>query len=142
MSSEPYDSLPKIRVKDRYDEVFAVEIDGWCYGISNFPGEISAPLVYRIVKELNTAFREAIEHHYAFDLLELSAKIARAAKYLVDEKEIAFCILAQFPEPEAFEQGAQYVLAEIVDQVERSYGGAIERLKAKWAWERTQKNAA
>jgi hypothetical protein len=142
MATDSQNSKPQIRIKNRYDEVFAVEIDGWCYGISNFPGDISAPLVYRIVKELGTAFREAIEHHYAFDILELANKISYATKYRVDEKEVVFCILAQFPEPAEFDEGGQYVLAQMVDQVERTHGGAIERLRKKWAWERERKQAA
>ena len=125
-------------VKDRYDEIFKIEIDGWCYGLTNFPGEIFPGLVHRVVKELGFCFQEAIDHHYVFDVIEVSKKFSKAAKYLIHEKEIAFSILSQLPNPTALEEDAQFVMAQIIDQAERTYGGALERLQKKWGWEKRQ----
>jgi hypothetical protein len=124
-----------IKVKDRYDEVFEIEIDGWCYGITNFPGEVSSGLVHRVIRELTDVFRAAIEHNYVFNILNIADRISKAAKYLIDEREITFSILAQLPNPVTINEDQQFVLAQIIDQAEQAYGGAIERLEKKWAWE-------
>lgn len=128
-----------LKVLDRYDEIFEIEIDGWCYGVTNFPGEVSAGLVHRVIRELTDVFRTAIEHNYVFNILSVSDKISKAAKYLIDEREITFSILAQLPNPVTITEDQQFILAQIVDQAEQAYGGAIERLEKKWAWE-TKKN--
>ena len=125
-----------VDVIDRYDEIFEVEIDGWCYGITNYPGEIFAGLVHRILKELSETFRAAVEHNVIFDILDVSLKFSRAAKYLVDEREICFSILAQLPNPSELNEDSQFVLAQIIDQAEQAYGGAVERLEKKWALEK------
>lgn len=125
--------------KDRYDEVFQVEVEGWCYGITNYPGEVFPGLVHRIIKELAPSFRAAVEHHVVFDLLDISLKFSRAAKYLVDEREICFSILGQMPHPSSLDPDAQYVMAQIIDQAEQAYGGALERLEKLWAIEKSTK---
>jgi len=125
-----------IPVKDGYDEIFKIEMDGWCYGIQNYPGEIFPGLIHAVVRELGAGFKLAIEHNYAFNVLELSAKLSKAAKYLVHEKEIAFSVMAQLPIPTELSEEGQFVLAQIIDPVEQAYGGVIERLQRKWALER------
>ena len=130
-----------MEVIDRYDEIFAIEVDGWCYGIQNYPGEVFPGLVHAVVRELRPGFKKAIEHNVAFDVLKVSKGISRAAKYLVHEKEIAFSILAQLPTPLELDEDGQYVMAMIIDQVEQTYGGALERLQRKWAFDK-EKHAA
>lgn len=125
-------------VKDSYDEVFKVEMEGWCYGIANYPGEIFPGLVHRVIKELGPSFREAIEHHLVFNVIETSQKFSKSAKYLINDKEIAFSILSTLPNPSVLDEDAQFIMAQIIDQVERAYGGALDRLQKKWGWERRQ----
>ena len=129
-----------MEVKDRFDEIFEIEMDGWCYGIEKYPGEVFAGLIHAVVKELAVSFKAAIEHNYAFDALKLARKVSKAAKYLVHEKEIAFSILAQFPNPVGLTEEGQFVMAQIIDQVEQEYGGALSRLQRKWNIE-NQKNS-
>lgn len=124
-----------LKVKDRFDEVFEIEIEGWCYGITNFPGEVSSGLVHRVIRELTDVFFAAITHNYAFNILSVAERLSRAAKFLVDEREITFSILAQLPNPIVISEEQQFILAQIVDQAEQAYGGAVERLERKWAWE-------
>jgi hypothetical protein len=131
-----------MKVKDKYDEVFGVEIDGWCYGITHYPGEIHASLIHRVIKELRDSFKLAVEHNVIFNVLELSARFSRAAKYLVPEREIAFSVLAQLPNPAVLDEDAQFVLAQIIDQVEQTYGNALAPLQRKWRFEKEQKRAA
>jgi len=121
-----------------FEEIFRVEIDGWCYGIANYPGEIFPGLVHRVVKELANSFKSAIEHGLIFDILDISLKLSRAAKYLVDEREICFSILAQLPNPASLNEEAQYALAQVIDQAEQAHGGALERLEKKWNLEKKQ----
>jgi hypothetical protein len=123
-------------VKDRYDEVFSVEIDGWCYGITKYPGEVFPALVHSVVKELGPSFRTAIEANHVFDILDIATRLSRAAKYLVDEREIAFSMLSQLPSPHLLGEEAQFVLAQVIDQVEQAYGGALDRLERKWNLEK------
>jgi len=123
-------------VKDKFDEVFEIEMAGWCCGIEKYPGEIFSGLIHAVIKELESSFRAAVEHNYAFNILDLSSRISKAAKYLVHEKEIAFSILARLPNPTTLSgEEAQYTLARIIDQVEQAYGGALERLQRKWSLE-------
>lgn len=124
-----------VSVKGKYDEVFQIEMEGWAYGLSNYPGEVFPELVFRVIRELETSFISAIEHHYAFNLIEVATLFSRSAKYLVHEKDIVFCILSLFPSPARFDEDGQFVMAQIIDQAEQAYGGAIERLEKKWKWE-------
>jgi len=128
-----------LQVRDKFDEIFSIEIDGWCYGIQNYPGEIFPGLVHAVIRELRGSLKAAVEHNLVFDLLLISKNMSKAAKYLVHEKEIAFSILAQLPHPHDLDEDGQFVLAQIVDQVEQEYGGAIERLQRKWISDRDQR---
>ncbi len=121
---------------DRFSEIFAVEIDGWCYGIANYPGEIYPELVHRVIKELRESFRVAIEHGVMFDILDIAGKISKASKYLVGEKEAAYSILAQLPNPARLPEDQMYTMASIIDKVEAVYGGTLEKLQRKWVVER------
>ena len=118
--------------KDRFGEVFDIEMDGWCDGIEKYPGEVFSGLVHTIIRELGESFRLALEHGYVFDILALSKKISKSAKYLVHEKEIAFSILANFPHPRSLSEEGQFTMAQIVQQVDDAYGGAVERFVHKW----------
>lgn len=127
-----------MKVLDRFDEIFSIEIDGWCYGIQNYPGEIFPGLVHAVVRELMPSFRAAIDHNVVFDILALSKKMCRATNFRVKEKEIAFGVLAHLPNPSELDENGQYILAQIIDQVEQAYGGALERLQRKWAQDRRE----
>jgi hypothetical protein len=119
-------------VKDRYDEVFQIEIDGWCFGITNYPGEISPAIVHQVVRELGIGFHIAIEHNVVFSIIDIAAKFQQAARYLVHEKEIAFSIIAQLPNPHLLDEERQCVLGMIIDKVDQVYPGALEFYYNRW----------
>jgi len=123
-------------VKNRYDEIFEVEVDGWCYGLSQFQGEIQPAIVFRVVGELAVSFHAAVSNNVIFDVIDVATRLSKAAKYLVHEKEITFAILAQLPSPSLLNDEGKFVLAQVVDQIEQAYGGALERLQKKWIWEK------
>ncbi|MEZ4753127.1 MAG: hypothetical protein R3A13_02315 [Bdellovibrionota bacterium] len=119
-------------VRDHFNEYFDIEMDGWVHGITNYPGEVYKELVHTIIRELKPAFEQSITHFYAFDIVSISLRFSKAAKYLIHEKEVAFCILAQFPHPQQLDEDSQFIMAQIIDQVEHEWGGAVERLNRKW----------
>jgi hypothetical protein len=123
-------------IKNRYDEIFEVEIDGWCYGLSHFQGEIHPAVVFRVVGELSVSFKAAVENNVIFDVIDVATRLSKAAKYLVHEKEITFSILAHLPSPSSLDDDGKFILGQLVDQIEQAYGGALERLQKKWIWEK------
>ena len=124
-----------IPVRDQYDVVFKHEIDSYAEGLEHYPGEIFPELVFRVVRDLEESFVAAINHNYAFDILAVGRQLARSAKFLVHEKDLIFCILSVLPPPSSFNEEGQYILGQIIDVVERTHGGAMERLNKKWRWE-------
>ncbi|MCB0339447.1 MAG: hypothetical protein KDD53_07580 [Bdellovibrionales bacterium] len=119
---------------EKYLEAFNIEIDAWCYGITQYPGEIYPSLVHAILKELTPTLAWALEHGVVFNLVEVSEKISKAAKYLVHHKEVAFSLLARFPAPHELKtEDEMYTLAAILDMVEKTHQGAIERMEKRWA---------
>ena len=121
-----------VEIKDGFDEIFSIEMDGWCYGIQNYPGEIFPGLIHAVVKELAPSFKAAIDHNYVFNIIGLSQKISKAAKFLIHEKEVCYSVLAQLPHPHGLDEDAQFILAQVIDQAEQTYGGVLERMKRKW----------
>jgi hypothetical protein len=119
-------------VKNRYDEVFEIEIDGWCFGLNNYPGEISAPVIHRIIRELATSFQAAIEHNVVFNVIKIAGKFAEASRFLIHEQEIAMAIMAQLPNPATLFEEQQCVLGLVIDQVEQAYPGALESFYKRW----------
>lgn len=128
-------------VLNGYNRIFDIEMDGWCYGIEKYPGEIFPGLVHGVIRELGPSFVAGLEHNYVFDILELATKFSKAAKYLIHEKELAFSILAQFPPPSMLSEDGQFAMAQVIDQVEQKYGGALERLQRKWIYDKKRKAA-
>lgn len=121
-----------------YEEVFNLEIEAICYALTNYPGEIYDTLFYMCVRDLKNSFRAAIESNVTFDVIDIASRLSRAAKYLVDERDISFEILNLLPQPRTLSEDAQFVMAQIIDQVEQTYGGALEHVEKKWATERRQ----
>jgi hypothetical protein len=119
-------------VINRYDEVFQIEMDGWCFGITNYPGEVSAQVVHRIIRELASSFQAAIEHNVVFDILDLATNFSVAARCLVQPQEIAYGIIAQLPNPANLHGDQQYVLGMVIDKVEQKYPGVLEMFYKRW----------
>jgi hypothetical protein len=119
-------------VKDRYDEVFDIEIDGWVFGLTNYPGEISPQIIHRIIRELATSFHLAIDHNVVFNPLHIAARFSEAARFLIHEQEIVMAIVAQLPNPATLADEQQCVLGMIIDQVEQAYPGALTSFYDRW----------
>jgi hypothetical protein len=120
------------QVKDKYDEIFEIEIECWCYGLIKFPGDLTPPLVHRVIRELEPILRAAIDHSYIFDLHKTTAQIYNSTAHIVSEKEICFSLLSHLPMPYVLTEDGQYVVAQILDQAELRYQGVLERLEKRW----------
>lgn len=123
----------------RYASVYPVEVECWCFGISNFPGQLYPKLIHRVVKEMSPTFRAAIDNGYVFDVFDTAKKIYAACAGILQEKQIVFAILANLPLAFELEEESQYILAQIIDQVEQEYGGVIEQMEDLWRRERLKK---
>ena len=123
----------------KFAETFTLEIEAWSYGLKNFPGEMSSALVYAVLRELVPLFHAAVRHSHVFNVVQTAENISRAAKYLICPQEIAFAVLVVLPNPMDLNEDEQYTLAQIVDQAEQEWGGALERLDRKWRWEREKR---
>lgn len=125
----------------RYASVFPVEVECWCFGISNFPGQLYPKLIHRVIKEMSPTFRAAIDNSYVFDVFDTAKKVYLASAGIIPEKQIVFSILANLPMAFELEEESQFILAQIIDQVEKVYGGVIDQMEELWRRERLRKKS-
>ena len=125
----------------RYASVFPVEIECWCFGISNFPGQLYPKLIHRVIKEMSPTFRAAIDNGYVFDIFDTAKKIFQSSAGIIPEKQIVFSILANLPLAFELEEESLFVLAQVIDQVEKVYGGVIDQMEELWRRERLKKKS-
>ncbi len=119
----------------RYASVFPIEVECWCYGMINFPGQLYPKLVHRVVKEMSPIFKAAIESLFAFDLFDTAKKISEASKQIVTERQAVFAILANLPMPAELEEDSLHTLGQVIDQAEKEYGGVLEQMEELWKHE-------
>jgi hypothetical protein len=131
-----------IRERATYKRLFPIEIQSWQEAISKFDGEVNDELVYDCLDLVFPAFRKAIECGVIFDVMEVAGLFSRAAKYLVDERMIAFKILASLPDPLGLAEDERMVLSAITERVEVRYKGTVAYLERKWALERKRAQVA
>lgn len=105
-------------------EVFDVEIEGWCYGLRNYPGEVYTELVSSVLDEVSPCFKAALEIGLAFDVLKIAEKFVEATHYIVDHYTITKLICQKLPNPNKMDDEDElYVIAEILDKIEKQYVG-------------------
>lgn len=116
----------------RYASVFPVEVECWCYGMTNFPGQLYPKLVHRVVREMSPIFKAAIDSCYIFDLLDTAKKLSDSSGQVVTEKQAVYAILANLPMPHELDEDALNTLGQIIDQAEKFYGGVLEQMEELW----------
>jgi hypothetical protein len=131
------DRLSSAEETKRYAAVFPIEVECWCYGLTNFPGQLYPKLVHRVIKEMSPIFRAAIECCYAFELIETAKKISECSKQVVTERQAVFAILANLPQPYDLDEDSLMTLGQIVDQAEQAYGGVLEQMEELWRREKS-----
>lgn len=115
-----------------YKEILKIELEGWCYGIANYPGEMHSNLIHRIIEELRPTFYRAMNEKVEIDFLKLASKLAQASKYCVDEKELVVSMLGHLPNPSNLDdESAEYVRSAI-DKVKKTFPDIEEILRLKW----------
>jgi hypothetical protein len=119
-------------VAKRYAAVFPVEVECWCYGLTNFPGQLYPKLVHRVIKEMAPIFRSAIESSFVFELIETAKKISDCSNQVVTERQAVFAILANLPQPYDLDEDSLMTLGQVVDQAEQAYGGVLEQMEELW----------
>ncbi len=120
-------------MENSFEEIFNVELDCWCYGISHTNEKVDQRVIHQVIKSFSPVIHEAIEHLYVIDIAATAKKILKSSKCkTIQEKEIAFSILSQLPMPAELSREQYDVLITIVNQVEDIYAGAFSRLQKKW----------
>jgi len=115
-----------------YQDVFNIEVNGWCHGIAQYPGEISQALVFSAVQALGASFRKAILEKVAIDIVDIASRLSKSSKYLVSEQDIILRILANFPHPSSVDEESRQIMLKILEQVDRKFKGIKSLLELKW----------
>ena len=115
-----------------FEEIFEIELDCWCYGLQRVNREIDSSVLHKVIKEFAPVLLKSIQHLYVCDLIETSRRLTSAARCKVSQKEITFYILSYLPSPSELTEEQSATLQKIVDGVEKTYGGAVQRLEKRW----------
>ncbi len=121
--------------KKPFSELLKIELEGWCYGIANYPGEITAPIIHRIIEELQPSLLRAMEEGVEIDFYKLASKISQAAKYIVDEREIVTSLLMNFPNPKYLSPTVKDYFEKALDKVSKVFPEVIQILEMKWRFD-------
>lgn len=119
------------KIKNKYNEVFEVELKCWCYGLTQLKSEMHPAIVHRVIKEFGSVWREAVQNYFVVDFRDAVGRLHEAARKVISEKEIAFSLLLQFPTPDELNEDQAFVLAQILDQAETAFPGAIKRFERR-----------
>lgn len=113
-------------------EIFAVELDGWLYGLKAFPGKIYPALVQQVVKELAPALTEAMKAGVEIDFIKIANKFLAVASGVVTERAIIHHLLVQLPDPRDLDEERQYLLAIALNKVENKFPGSVASAQQIW----------
>ena len=117
---------------ESYKEIFEIEMHCWCLGLYRNKDTLDVKVLNRVIKEFAPIIKEAIENLYPFDILDITNRFLAASKCKASQQEVAFYILSMLPNPSQFSNDQRNVLIKIVENLEKKYSGAFERLEKKW----------
>jgi hypothetical protein len=120
-----------------FEKAFRLEVDSWCYGLANLQETILPGVVHRVIKELSPILKKSLEEGYALSISEAAQALEVACGKVVPEKEIAFALIAQLPDPKVLNATGKEVFALIIAQAERKYGKVVQRVKEKFQLEKS-----
>ncbi|MCS6961053.1 MAG: hypothetical protein NZT61_00920 [Deltaproteobacteria bacterium] len=118
-----------------FKEILKIELEGWCYGISNYPGEIHAGLIHRIIQELQGTICRAMEEDVEIDFVKLGTKIAQASRYMVDEREVTFSLLCQLPNPNYLDGKEQQYVRRAIQKACETFPEIEQMMELKWKFD-------
>ena len=132
MSSSTYDK-----------KTFDNEIESWCYGLRNYPGEIYTELISALFDEIAPSFHEMIKTGQPFNVLEIAEKFVEASHYIIDHYTITKLICQKFPNPNNLtDMDMLYTIAQMLDEIEKQYVGFQEVMERFWNSTPTPQEAA
>lgn len=116
-------------------DIFDLEIQAWCYGLKNYPGEIYTDLVAAVLDEVAPCFKEALKSKLQISVIDIADKFVEASHYIVDHYTITKLICQKFPNPNdlADDMDELYLIANILDEIEGRYVGFHTVMENYWA---------
>ncbi len=115
-----------------YQENFQTIISAYAAGIRSYPGEVYDELIYIFLKDLEPMFVEALKYEYAFDILDIAEKFCEAGMFRLSPEGVVDTLLSLFPHPSALNVVEQDTLIKILELVDRTLPGTIERIQYEW----------
>jgi hypothetical protein len=114
-------------------EIFAVELEGWLYGLKAFPGKMYPALVQQVIKELAPALGSAMAAGVEIDFIAIARKFLASANGVITERAIIHHLLVQLPNPRQLNEELQYKLAISLNAVEVKFPGVVSSAQKAWA---------
>lgn len=116
-------------------DIFDLEIQAWCYGLKNFPGEIYTDLVAAVLDEVAPCFREALKSNLKINVVDIAEQFVEASHYIVDHYTITKLICQKFPNPNELSEDMDelYAIANILDEIEGQYVGFHTVMENFWS---------
>ncbi len=115
-----------------YQENFQIVISAYAAGIRSYPGEVYDELIYIFIKDLEPMFIEALKFEYAFDILEIAEKFCEAGMFRLSPEGVVDTLLSLFPHPSELSMMEQDTLIAMLEIVDRSLPGTVERMQWEW----------
>ena len=123
-------------------DIFDLDIQAWCYGLKNYPGQINTDLVAAVLNEVAPCFKEALKANLQFRVVDIAEQFVEASHYVVDHYTITKLICQSFPNPNDLSDDMDelYLIANILDEIEGQYVGFHTVMENYWS--NTSKSAA
>ncbi len=116
-----------------FKEIFEIEIKCWCYGLEKVDETVDASVLHKVIKEFSPVMKEALQHNYEFDIVDVATKFVTAAKSKYLLRETVYYIGSQLPAPFELKEEEKIVLESIINKAESRYQGLNSRYDKKWA---------
>ena len=124
--------------REDVENVFRLDIDSWCYGLSRFSGNLTPKLIHALIREMSGSFLYAVENLYAFSVVRVAQRLHEVSENIVNEKELAFHIIACLPNPSILSPERFAVFEEIIEQVNRVYPDVVQKFQSRLANSRSK----
>ena len=124
--------------KDDPENIFRLDIDSWCYGLSRFSGNITPKLIHALIREMSGTFLYAIKNQYAFSVVSVAKCLHEASEGAANLKELALHIIACLPNPSILDEKQLTVFEEIIAQANRIYPDVVHKFESRLAKSRAK----
>lgn len=113
-------------------ETFAVELEGWIYGLKAFPGKMYPALVQQVIKELAPAISAAVKEGVELDFVAIAQKFLASANGVITTRAIVHHLLVLIPDPRQLDEERQYTLAVALNKAEQKFPGIVASAQKAW----------